>query len=81
MAKEVTILKEDIIPTDIPIKEMTTDCHFVERICGMIDVAKGQSMVKIFDHYHDKGIKIKSIKVAGGALNPKLNDPCIGKDK
>ena len=81
MAKDVTILKEDIIPTDISAKEMTTDCHFVERVCGMVDVVRGVSMVKIFDHYHDKGIKIKSIKVSGGALNPKLMEPCIGKDK
>lgn len=81
MAKDVTILKEDIIPSDIPIKQMTTDCHFVERVCGMTDVVRGVSMAKIFDHYHDKGIKIKSIKVAGGSLNPKLNEPSIDQDK
>ena len=81
MAKDVTILKKDIIPSDITPKELTTDCHYVERVCGMVDVVRGVSMVKIFDFYHDKGIKIKSITVSGGALNPKLCEPCIGKDK
>ena len=77
--KEVSILKEDIIPEDIPTKKLTTDCHFVTRICGMVDVVRGVSMVKIFDHYYDKGIKLKSIEVCGGQLNPKMNEPTIDK--
>ena len=81
MAKEVTIIKEDVIPSDVPAKTLTTDCHFVTRVSGDIDIVRGQSMVKIFDHYHDKGIKIKKIEVSGGQLNPKLKDPCYGEDK
>ena len=77
--KEVSILKEDIIREDIPTKKLTSDCHFVTRICGMVDVVRGVSMVKIFDHYHDKGIKIKSIEVSGGQLNPKMNEPALDK--
>ena len=77
--KEVSIIKEDIIREDIPTKKLTSDCHFVTRICGMVDVVRGVSMVKIFDHYHDKGIKIKSIEVSGGQLNPKMNEPAVDK--
>mgnify|MGYP003145398276 FL=1 len=80
MAKEVSILKEDIIPSDVPSKEMTTDCHFVSRQDGTIDIVRGVSMVKIFDHYHDKGLKITKIEVAGGQLNPKLCDPFAKKE-
>ena len=75
MAKEVSILKEDVIPNDIPSKQMTTDCHFVTRDNGTIDVVRGVSMVKIFDHYHDKKIKITKIDVSGGQLNPKMQEP------
>jgi len=74
MAKDVTVLKEDIIPNDIPTREMTTDCHFVHHDSG-IDVVRGVSMVSIFDYYHDKGKKITKIEVAGGQLNPKLCEP------
>ena len=77
MAKEVSILKEDVIPSDIHSKQMTTDCHFVTREDGTIDVARGVSMVKIFDHYHDKKIKITKIDVSGGQLNPKMQEPSL----
>ena len=77
MAKEVSIIKEDVIPNDIPSKQMTTDCHFVTRENGTIDVVRGVSMVKIFDHYHDKKIKITKIDVSGGQLNPKMQEPSL----
>ena len=43
---------------------MTTDCHFVTRENGTVDVVRGVSMVSIFDHYHDKKIKITKIDVS-----------------
>ncbi len=70
MAKDVTVLKEDIIPNDIPGREMTTDCHFVHHDSG-IDVVRGVSMVCIFDYSYDKGKKISKIEVAGGKLKHK----------
>ena len=81
MAKDVSVLKEDIIPTDVPARQMTTDCHFVHRTDGKIDIVRGQSMVKIFDYYYDKGLKLSKIEVAGGQLNPKLCEPFPEKDK
>ena len=77
MAKDVSIIKEDVIPNDIPSKQMTTDCHFVTREDGTVDVTRGESMVKIFDHYHDKKIKISRIEVSGGQLNPKMQEPTL----
>ena len=81
MSKDVSVLKEDIIPSDVPPKQMTTDCHFVHRKDGKIDIVRGQSMVKIFDHYHDKGVIVNKIEVAGGQLNPKLCTPFPEEDK
>jgi hypothetical protein len=81
LAKEIRIIKEDVIPSDIPSKTLTSDCHFVTRICGQVDVVRGVGMVKIFDFYYDKGIKIKAIDVSGGQLNPKLQEPSFGEDK
>ena len=75
MAKEVNILKEDVVKSDVPKKDLTTDCHFVTRESGTVDVVRGVSMVKIFDHYHDKKIKITRIEVSGGQLNPKMQEP------
>ena len=80
MAKDIKVLKEGIIPSDISPREMTTDCHFVHHKEG-IDVVRGQSMVKIFDFYHDKGKTITKIEVAGGQLNPKLCEPFPEKKK
>ena len=42
---------------------------------GTIDIARGASMVKIFDYYHDKGKRITAIEVSGGQRNPKLQEP------
>ena len=60
---------------------MTTDCHFVHKSDGTIDIVRGVSMVKIFDYYHDKGQRITKIEVSGGQLNPKLNKPFPEEDK
>ena len=78
MAKEVKIIKEDVSPRVMFLsKSITTDCHFVTREDGTVDVARGESMVKIFDHYHDKKIKITRIEVSGGQLNPKMQEPTL----
>ena len=77
MAKEVKILKEDVVKSDVPTKTITTDCHFVTREDGTVDVTRGESMVKIFDHYHDKQIKITSIEVSGGQRNPKMQESTL----
>ena len=77
--KEVTILKRDVIPSDISSKQLTTDCHYVTRAGGCIDLVRGVGMVKIFDYYHDKDIKIKSIEVSGGQRNPKMQEPELDK--
>ena len=77
--KEVTILKKDIVRNEILSKQLTTDCHFVTKIDGNIDIVRGVSMVKIFDYYYDQGIKITSIEVSGGQLNPKMQEPRLDK--
>jgi len=77
--KEVTIVKKDVVKNDILPKQLTTDCHFVTKIDGNIDIVRGVSMVKIFDYYYDKGIKITSIEVSGGQLNPKMQEPTLDK--
>ena len=81
MARDVSIVKEDVVPNDIQKKQMTTDCHFVYLSDGKIDIVRGQTMVKIFDYYHDKGKTITKIEVSGGQLNPKLCEPFPDKDK
>ena len=68
------ILKEDVDPKEISTGDLTTDCYFVHRMGGKIDVARG-SMVHIFDDYHDRGITLTQIEMSGGTLNPKLNKP------
>ena len=77
--KDVTILKSDVVKEDISKKALTTDCHFVTKMDGNIDIVRGVSMSKIFDHYWDKGVKIKSIEVCGGQLNPKMQEPTLDK--
>tara|TARA_R110001592_G_scaffold129936_2_gene342764 strand:+ start:1811 stop:2044 length:234 start_codon:yes stop_codon:yes gene_type:complete len=77
LPKEVTIIKEGIVPQDIKSSDLTSDCHFVHREDGGIDIVRGESMVTIFDVYHDKKVKITCIEVSGGTLNPKLAEPHI----
>jgi len=77
LANKVFVVKEGVVPSEISCSDLTTDCHFVFREDGGIDIVRGQSMVKIFDVYHDKGVKITKMEVSGGRLNPKLCDPRI----
>ena len=68
------IVKEDVVPDDIKKSDLTSDCYFVHRVGGKIDVVRG-SAVHIFDEYYDKGIRLTQIEMSGGSLNPKLNKP------
>ena len=70
------ILKEDVDPGTIKKSDLTTDCYFVHRSGGKIDVVRG-SAVHIFDDYYDRGITLTQIELSGGNLNPKLNSPNI----
>lgn len=70
------ILKEDVVPSDINKSDLTTDCYFVHRSDGAVDIARG-SAVHIFDDYYDRGIRLTQIEMSGGNLNPKLNKPRI----
>ena len=68
------ILKEDIVPTDIPKGNLTTDCYFVFTDDNQVDLARG-SMFAIFDHYHDAKKKVSRIRLAEGTRNPKVLQP------
>ena len=76
MKQSHSILKEDIQPEEIKSSNLTTDCYYIYREDGKIDLARG-GMVPIFDDYHDKGIKLSQIKLAGGNRNPKNSAPEI----
>ena len=68
------IVKEDVDPTEVSKSDLTTDCYFVHRVGGKVDVVRG-SAVHIFDAYYDKGIHLTEIEMSGGNLNPKLHTP------
>lgn len=74
MPGECTVLKENIQIEDVKRTDLTTDCHFVHRKDGQVDVARG-NLVGIFDDYYDRKVLLNKIEVAGGTLNPKLNEP------
>ena len=61
--------------SDINLSDLTTDCMFVYMDNGKVDVVRAQSMVKIFDEYHDNKKKIVKIDFSGGRLNPKNQSP------
>lgn len=77
MATSAKILREDIDPTSIHPRDLTTDCYFVHRIDGQVDIAKAGGMVHVFDTYHEFGIKLRRIIHAGGRRNPKFQEPQI----
>lgn len=74
MAQSARILREDVDPGGIHPRDLTTDCYFVRRADGQVDVARG-AMVRIFDTYHDLGIALRRIWHAGGRRNPKFQEP------
>lgn len=69
------ILREDIDLAALAPKNLTNDCKLVRRASGEIDLVRGYSSVKIFDHYWDRGVKILKIWHAGGTRNPKFQQP------
>lgn len=73
--KGALVLKEDITRESLAKSDLTTDCLFVHLDSGQIDLVRGQTMVKVFDLYHDAGKKIVQIELSGGRLNPKLSSP------
>jgi len=75
MAVSAKILKEDVDPDEIHPRDLTTDCYFVLRSDGQIDIAKAGGMVHVFDTYHDLGICLKRIRHAEGRRNPKFQEP------
>jgi len=68
------VLKEDVDPSEIKTSSLTTDCYYIHRVDGKIDLARGGA-VPIFDDYHDRKIKISQIQLAGGTRNPKNSSP------
>ena len=70
------LIKEDVDPNAIKKSDLTSDCYFIHRKDGKIDVARG-SAVHIFDSYYDKGVLLTQIEMSGGSLNPKLRTPEI----
>jgi hypothetical protein len=71
-----SILKEDVKPEEIKSSNLTTDCYYIYREDGKIDLGRG-GMVAIFDDYYDKKIKLSRIELAGGNRNPKNSEPEI----
>lgn len=68
------VIKEGVSPRQIDPKNLTTDCYFVYRFDGTVDIARGPK-VRIFDTYHDLGIKLSAIVHAKGTRNPKFQKP------
>lgn len=75
MAQSAKILKEDVDKSEIHPKDLTTDCFFVHRKDGQVDIARAGKMVEVFDTYHDFGILLSKIEYAGGRRNPKFQEP------
>lgn len=71
----VKIVKEDVDPSGIHPRSLTTDCYYVHHKSGQIDIARAGRMVDVFDEYYDRGILLKRIKHAEGRRNPKFQDP------
>ena len=79
---KVKIVGEMVEIPSLDLSKLTTDCHGVEYVSEenltvYTDVARGHTMVDIFDLYHDDGKKVSRIWVLGGRLSPKLGTPEI----
>lgn len=69
------LLCENVEIAAIEPRTLTNDCKFVRKASGAVDLVRGYSSVKIFDHYWDRGVKIVKIWHAGGTRNPKFQQP------
>jgi hypothetical protein len=72
---KIRVIAQDVNLRDFQPQNLTTDCFLVTRLDGVVDVIKSRKMVDIFDHYHDLGIRLKSIDFSGGGKNPKFQEP------
>lgn len=68
---KIHVVAENVLPSEINSKEITSDCHLVTRVDGVVDLVRAYKMTDIFDVYHDLGIQILRIQLSGGSLNPK----------
>jgi len=75
MAQLAKILKKDVDKSEIHPRDLTTDCYFVHRKDGQVDIAKAGKMVEVFDAYYDLGVLLCRIEHAGGRRNPKFQEP------
>jgi hypothetical protein len=71
------ILKEDVAIQDVNPRNLTSDCKFVRRATGEVDIVRAKAMVHVFDYYWDKAICITKIWHTGGTRNPKFMEPEI----
>jgi hypothetical protein len=71
------LLRSDLDPTEVNPRNLTSDCKYVERANGRVDLVKEISSVRVFDYYWDQGIRILRIWHAGGTRNPKFQEPDI----
>lgn len=71
------VLSENVDVAALEPRTLTNDCKFVRRSCGVVDLVRSYSSVKVFDYYWDRGIKIVKIWHAGGTRNPKFQQPEI----
>jgi len=69
------ILKENVEVSQVNPRNLTTDCKFVSRSTGEVDIVRSYSSVRIFDYYWDRSIKITRIWHTGGTRNPKFQEP------
>jgi hypothetical protein len=66
------VLKENVDLSSIDPSCLTSDCKFVKKVSGQIDIVREYSSVRVFDYYWDRGIKLVKIWHAGGTRNPKF---------
>ena len=71
------LLRSDLDPTEINPRNLTSDCKYVEKTNGRVDLVKEVSSVRVFDYYWDQGVRIRRIWHAGGTRNPKFQEPEI----
>jgi len=74
---KIRVVKENIDPSEVSPKDLTSDCMIVSREDGVFDLVRSYKMVDVFDTYHDLGLALKEIRICGGSLNPKYNDPRV----
>jgi hypothetical protein len=72
---KVSVVAENVHLSELFPSQLTTDCHYVFREDGTIDVVKAYRKADIFDTYYDINIPLKEIRISGGTLNPRTKTP------